>query len=180
MSNELTSYKDVKEQFDLVLAELDVLKVTDDEELEKAADFLNKISLTEKAVKDYFEEDRALTYSIYKEITDQIKSLTDPLGKAKTSVKRMITEYRNAQQAIAKDATTSEAPKQEPAKPSSVIEYDVWSWDVVDIGKIPLKFLTVDTAAVNAVVKELKDMAQEVLGEGIKVTKRTEVKAKGR
>lgn len=90
--------KDLTRTVDGLIAEMAVLKITSDDENIIAATFLKRNKETQAFVKEWFEEERAKTYSAYKAVTDQIKFFQDKLTAAETAVKRRIADYQIQQE----------------------------------------------------------------------------------
>ena len=88
--NELTLRKDV----DHILAEMEQLDITTNEQFEKTGAFVQGIKGKQKEVKDHYEQKRARSYDIYKAVTTKISSYIDPLAKAERIVKKKLGDYR--------------------------------------------------------------------------------------
>jgi len=54
----------------------------------------------------------------------------------------------------------------------------VWDHDVIDSGKVPRSFLSVDESKIKAHVKYKKDMGEEPYIMGIRFTKRVDVRSR--
>ena len=174
MSTLPTLFRDVDE----ILERLGNLSIDNNDQFEEAGEFLNKIALTEKAVKNYYEEDRASAYAVYQGVLSDIKKFTTPLGKAANATKAMMNRYLRSTQVEEPDDTET-IPETQPPTSTGTSTYDVWSYEVVDISKVSPEFLVVDDGAVRKVVQDMHELAEGVVG-GIKVTKETRVKPKGR
>ena len=88
--NELTLRKDV----DHILAEMEQLDITTNEQFEKTGAFVQGIKGKQKEVKGHYEERRARTYDAYKAVTTEISSYIDSLVKAERIVKKKLGDYR--------------------------------------------------------------------------------------
>ncbi|KKM74863.1 hypothetical protein LCGC14_1396010 [marine sediment metagenome] len=88
--NELTLRKDVDE----ILAEMEQLDITTNEQFETTGAFVQGIKSKQKEVKDHYEQKRARSYDIYKAVTTKISSYIDPLAKAERIVKKKLGDYR--------------------------------------------------------------------------------------
>lgn len=167
--SDVTIFRDVDE----ILSRMGSLKIESEEEFEEAGEFLNRIALTEKVVKDYYEEDRKAAYDVYQGVLHDIRRFVDPLTKAKSTTKGMMNAYLNSKRVEEAD-TGVPAPKS-----SSTVEYTVWSYEVVDLSKVNPKYLMVNDKAVQALVNDMHELAEDTIG-GIKVTSEVRVKPKGR
>jgi len=76
-----------------VLAEMERLTITGEEEYHAAGNWLKRNKETQKLVKDFYEPERKATHTAYTAVTQQIKSCMVPLEKAEGTVKRKMSEY---------------------------------------------------------------------------------------
>lgn len=74
------------------------LTVRTDADFQKAAAAVKMVKTALKKVEDYWEPMRKNTYAAYKSVTDHKKSMTDPLKKAETILKRKMSDYQVAQE----------------------------------------------------------------------------------
>ncbi len=88
--NELTLRKDVDE----ILAEMEGLDITTNEQFEESGAFVQAIKAKQKEVVSHYELKRARTYDTYKAVTTEIASYIGPLGKAERIVKKKLGDYR--------------------------------------------------------------------------------------
>lgn len=140
-----------------------------------------------------------------KEVDKRIKAFTDQLDKAERTVKQMMSEYHAEQERKRREAEAQRrkaeedarleqaeetgddryldapvAPKKEAAAPKAEGTYtvDVWKYEIVDKTRINTDYLTPNEKAIGALVRSMKGDAQGVLGEGVRVYKQTDVRAR--
>ena len=97
--NELTLRKDV----DTILAEMEGLDITTNEQFEETGAFVQGIKSKQKEVKGHYEDKRVQTYEKYKAVTTEISSYIDPLVKAERIVKKKLGDYRTAMEKKRRD-----------------------------------------------------------------------------
>ena len=68
--------------------------------------------------------------------------------------------------------------KSEAPKVAGTYTVDVWEFEIVDKTKINPAFIIPDEKAIGQVVRGMKEKAQELIGEGVKVTCRKDIRAK--
>lgn len=197
MSKIETTLPEIKNDVETVQTRLQTMEIATDDQYEEAGEFLNKISATEKIVKNYYEPDRKTTYDMYQAVMDDIKRFTKPLDKAKSATKKMMQDYlrkkdqeaekaRQAALTAAQESTDAGGPPPAPPevdyqqpKAAGTATYDHWMFEITDISKVKPEFLIVDERKISALVSEMHEMAADIVG-GIKVTKEKRVKARGR
>jgi hypothetical protein len=140
-----------------------------------------------------------------KAVADQIKTFTDKLNRAERAVKKIMGDYlaeeeRKRRQIEAQrrkeeeDRRLAEAEETgneeildrpvvtkkepEPPKLEGTYSVDVWEYEIVDISKINPEFLMPDTTAIGKAVRNMKDKAQSLIGPGVKVTCRKDMRVR--
>ena len=88
----------LRQDVDQILAKMEQLAIGDDTQFQETAEFLQGIKGKQKEVEDYFEPKRSKKYTEYKAVMGEIKTFTDPLGKAERIVKKKLGDYRTAQE----------------------------------------------------------------------------------
>jgi len=194
---------EVQKHVDQVLAEMQGIEITTQDHYEQAADFLRRTKETTKIVKEHFEPERKRTHEAYKAVTETIKNYTDRLNRAERTVKNAMSKYVTEQEkkrreienqrrreeeesrlqhAIAtNDETIINEPikikrEPEPPKPRGTYTVDVWDYVIIDARRINPEYLIPDTKSIGALVRSKKAAAQNILGPGVEVTQRTEVR----
>lgn len=154
-------------------------KIGDNETYAAAGKALKTVSATIKEVEKHYEDDKARAYDIYKGVLADIKALTDPLSTSKAKIKKAMDAYSREQDQKARelaakmldeatDAMPLEVSVEKPAV-AGVTEVTYWGWKLKDVTKVPAEYLIVDEKKVGALVRDLKESAQAILGEGIEV-----------
>lgn len=140
-----------------------------------------------------------------KEIANKIKTFTDPLAKAERTIKNKISAYLTEQQRIRieedarrrkeeeerrletaiktghdevldKPIVTIKEPEPELAKGTYTV--DVWEYEIIDKTKINPEFLIPDEKGIGATVRSMKDRAQAIVGDGVRVTCRKDIRSR--
>lgn len=207
----MTETTSLQKTVDTVLAQMQNLTVTTDEQYIEAGEFLKKCRITVKAVQDFFSADLAAAQekkkaaeAERKSVDNQIKAFTDRLDAAERTVKRIMGEYQMAQEKARREAedarrreeeerrlTTAietgheevlDKPvtviKEEPVRVAGTSTVDVWEFEIVDKAKINPDYLIPDEKAIGALVRSMKDRAQAVLGPGVKITCRKDIRVR--
>lgn len=140
-----------------------------------------------------------------KAVADEIKMFTDRLDKAEAAAKRIISAYLQEQERIRIEEDQKRRKEEEDRRIATAIEtgheeildkpvtfvkapepqlskgtytVDVWEFEIVDKAKINPEFLVVDESAVRKTVQALKDRAVSVIGSGVKVTCRKDIRTR--
>lgn len=158
-------------------------KIGDQETYVAAGKALKQVTAAIKTVEEHYAEDKKRSYEIYKAVLDDIKTLSDPLSTSKSKIKKAMDAYSADQKRRAIEAAekaAAEQPDQAPLdlvveKPviAGVTEVTYWQWELVDKSKLPLEFLMVDEKKIGALVRDMKDSAQGIVGDGIRVYSET-------
>jgi hypothetical protein len=98
-STELT----VQQKIDDVIARMEEITITSQDELQEAAEWLTKNKQTQKFVKEYYEPERKDTYDAYTAVTGEIKKFNDILIKAEKTVKKKMSDYQMEQDRIRRE-----------------------------------------------------------------------------
>jgi ribosome biogenesis SPOUT family RNA methylase Rps3 len=175
-STELT----VQQKIDDVIARMEEITITSQDELQEAAEWLTKNKQTQKFVKEYYEPERKDTYDAYTAVTGEIKKFNDILIKAEKTVKKKMSDYQMEQDRIrreeerkriaAEEAEKKEAeetgapapepvvaaPAPEPEKVEGVSFVENWTFEIEDKAKIPLEYMIPDEKKIRGVVKAMK------------------------
>ena len=202
---ETTDVAVVRQRIAVVVAQLEQMTVATDAEMKEAGEFLRKIKQTDKIIHEVLDPQIKELYEPYKAKTDERKAYLDQLTGAEKAVKRMIGTYqtdqararafeeRKAREAeeerrlnIAIDTGHEEVLERpvvsvkppEPEKMDGVYSVTVWEWELLDKAKINPMFLTVDEKAINSIVRTKKDEAAAMVGDGIRVYSRQDVRAR--
>ena len=170
----------VQKRIDDVIARMDQIKITSQEELQEAATWLSRNKETQKLVKDFYEPERKATYDAYKTVTDSIKDFTDILIKAEKTVKKKMADYQMEQERIRRDEEAKRlaaeeaarekaeeegtpapspvvtAPAPEPEKVEGISFVENWTFEIEDKAKIPLEYMIPDEKKIRGVVKAMK------------------------
>ena len=88
----------IQERVDQLVAEVSALTIENNEQKDTAGEALLKCQRLTKAVKAYFEPERAATHLAYKIVTNTIKKYVDALGKGERAVKQLLADYRQKQE----------------------------------------------------------------------------------
>lgn len=95
---ETTTIASLPETIESVLVTMKRLTITNDAEMEVAAEWLKRCKETQRFVKERYEEQRKTTYDAYQAVTKTIKDTLSPLEKAETTVKGMLSTYQREQE----------------------------------------------------------------------------------
>jgi hypothetical protein len=197
---------DIKKTVDTVLAEMKTITIIDQESYEAGAEFLKKIKATTKIVEAEYEYEKKATYDAYKEVLAEIKAFTDPLSEAEKTIKGIMQKYvaaetkrkeeaaEKARRMIEEDrlekaiATGDESRLERPidlgkgftAPPKAAGTYtvDTWKYEITDPAKINSEFMIPDEAAIRRTVQTMKDKAQSLVGEGVRVYCEREIRVR--
>lgn len=104
MSETITDVAVVRRDVERIVAELDELQVTNNDEAAVAGDFLTRLKTTQKMVADAYEPERKRTYDVYKAIVAERDELAKPLEKAEKSAKRLIASWHAEQERKRREA----------------------------------------------------------------------------
>ena len=88
----------LRQDVDQILAKMEQLAITNDEEFQETAEFLQGIKGKQKEVKDNFEPRRAKAEAEKQKVLAEINSYKRPLEKAEIIVKKKLGEYRVEQE----------------------------------------------------------------------------------
>lgn len=170
----------VQQRIDDVIARMEEITITSQDELQEAASWLSRNKETQKFVKDFYEPERKEKHEAYKAVTDSIKKFTDILVKAEKTVKKKMADYQMEQERIrreeerkrleAEEAARKEAeetgapapepvvapPAPEPEKVEGVSFVENWTFEIEDKAKIPLEYMIPDEKKIRGVVKAMK------------------------
>jgi len=139
-----------------------------------------------------------------KAVADKIKAFTDKLSAAERTVKRIMGEYQMEQEIRRREAEEArrreeeerrlneaietgkeealEKPiavkKEEPVKVSGTYTVDVWEFEIINKAQINPDYLIPDERAIGSLVRSMKDKAQDLLGPGVRVTCRKDIRAR--
>lgn len=139
-----------------------------------------------------------------KEVSNKIKLFTDKLDRAAKAANTLMGNFLTKQEAANKkiddDRREAEADKRldlaietgheeilekpiavvksEAPKVEGTYTVDVWEFEIVDKTKINAAFIIPDEKAIGQTVRSMKERAQELIGEGVKVTCRKDIRAR--
>lgn len=140
-----------------------------------------------------------------KGVVEKIKLFTDKLDRAERAAKNLMSKFLTEQETKrrkidAENRRIEEERRLESAietgndmileKPVAIVKepevqkvsgtysVDVWEFEIVDVTKINDTFMIPDEKAIGQTVRSLKGKAQELLGEGIRVTVRKDIRAR--
>jgi hypothetical protein len=139
-----------------------------------------------------------------KEVSNKIKLFTDKLDRAERAAKNLMSNFLTKQEAKQRKENEErrrieeekrleiaietgheeilEKPiavvKEEAPKVAGTYTVDVWEFSIIDKTKINPAFIIPDEKAIGQVVRSMKDKAQALLGEGVKVTVRKDIRAR--
>jgi len=88
----------LRQDVDQILAKMEQLAITNDNEFQETAEFLQGIKGKQKEVKDNFEPRRAKAEAEKQKVLAEINSYKRPLEKAEIIVKKKLGEYRVEQE----------------------------------------------------------------------------------
>ena len=88
----------LRQDVDQILAKMEQLAITNDNEFQETAEFLQGIKGKQKEVKDNFESRRAKAEAEKQKVLAEINSYKRPLEKAEIIVKKKLGEYRVEQE----------------------------------------------------------------------------------
>jgi len=88
----------LRQDVDQILAKMEQLAITNDEQFQETAEFLQGIKGKQKEVKDCFEPRRAKAEAEKQKILAEINGYKRPLEKAEIIVKKKLGEYRVEQE----------------------------------------------------------------------------------
>ena len=88
----------LRQDVDQILAKMEQLAITNPEQFQETAEFLQGIKGKQKEVKDYFEPRRAKAEAEKQKVLAEINGYKRPLEKAEIIVKKKLGEYRVAQE----------------------------------------------------------------------------------
>lgn len=151
------------------------------------------------------QEKKRVAETERKAVADEIKKYTDRLDRAESAVKRIMSAYLQEQERLRleedqrrkkeeddrrlaaaietgheeildKPVTFVKAPEPELAKGTYTV--DVWEYEIIDKAKISPAYLIPDEVAIRKTVTSMKDRAQEIVGPGIRVTCRKDIRTR--
>lgn len=197
---------EVKKHVDQVLADMQGITVEDQSGYDDAGAFLVKVKATGKIVDAAYREEKDRTYTEYKAVLAEIKGYTDPLDRAEKTVKAAMSEYQTRQRQIAAekeaeirrriiadriddaimtgDDSRIDEPIQDIIVPVEKPKADgthtatTWKYEIVDPSKINHEYMIPDEAAIGRAVRTMKDKAQELVGEGVRVYTTQEIRVR--
>lgn len=193
---------EIQKHVDTVLAQLGAVEITDQATYEQAAELRRKLKQTQKVVDEKLGPIKAERYAPYKEVLDEIKRYTDVISKADGSVRQKMNAYQADQQRKAAEEERKRREAEEAKRLESAIEtgreeildrpvvtekvaaptaegtytVEVWEYEVTDVSKIKPEFLIVDEKKIGALVRSMKGSAQSILGDGVRVFSRSDVR----
>ena len=88
----------LRQDVDQILAKMEQLAITNAEQFQETAEFLQGIKGKQKEVKDYFEPRRAKAEAEKQKVLAEINGYKRPLEKAEIIVKKKLGEYRVGQE----------------------------------------------------------------------------------
>ncbi len=88
----------LRQDVDQILAKMEQLAITNDDQFQETAEFLQGIKGKQKEVKDNFEPRRAKAEAEKQKVLAEINSYKRPLEKAEIIVKKKLGEYRVEQE----------------------------------------------------------------------------------
>ena len=139
-----------------------------------------------------------------KEVSNKIRLFTDKLDRAERAAKNLMSNFLTKQEATRRKEEAErrrieeekrlelaietgheeilEKPiavvKSEAPKVAGTYTVDVWEFEIVDRTKVNASFMIPDEKAIGAIVRTMKGEAQILLGEGVKVTCRKDIRAR--
>ena len=139
-----------------------------------------------------------------KEVVNKIELFTDKLDRAEKAAKTLMSNFLT-KQAVANKKKEEGRRKEEADKrldlaietgheeildkPIAVVKseapkvagtytVDVWEYEIIDKSKINSAFIVADEKAIGQTVRSMKERATEIIGEGVKVTCRKDIRAR--
>jgi hypothetical protein len=151
----------------------------------KACNHLTTLVGHEKRILAWFDEPIKALHGAWKIMTGRRGAVMTPLQRAITDQKKEIARYQEIREAEARVAEQQrvaaldqggdffDAPvptverhleaaltaPQTPDKQAGIVSVDVWKWRVVDLSRVPSKFLVIDSDKVNKLVNAMKGEA---------------------
>lgn len=140
-----------------------------------------------------------------KAVVIEIDRFRSPLAKAERLVKKQMSDYLTEQERVRReeerrrreeeenkrlDAAINTGREEVLDKPIAVVKepepelakgtytVDVWKFDIVDKRKINPEFLIADEKTIGQVVRSMKDRAQAIVGEGVRVYSEKDVRSR--
>jgi len=139
-----------------------------------------------------------------KEVSNKIKLFTDKLDRAERAAKNLMSNFLTKQEVANRKADADRRKIEEEKRLDLAIEtgheeilekpiavvmsevpkvegtytVDVWGYEIIDKTKINAAFIIPDEKAIGQVVRSMKEKAQELIGEGVKVTCRKDIRAR--
>lgn len=139
-----------------------------------------------------------------KEVVNKIKVFTDKLDRAERAAKNLMSNFLTKQEAKRRKEEEErrkieeekrlnmaietgheeilEKPiavvKSEAPKVEGVYSVDVWEYEIIDKTKINPAFIIPDEKAIGQTVRSMKERAQDIIGPGVKVTVRKDMRSR--
>jgi len=140
-----------------------------------------------------------------KAVVIEIDRFRSPLAKAERLVKKQMSDYLTEQERVRReeerrrreeeenkrlDAAINTGREEVLDKPIAVVKepepelakgtytVDVWKYEIVDKRKINPEFLIADEKTIGQVVRSMKDRAQAIVGEGVRVYSEKDVRSR--
>lgn len=140
-----------------------------------------------------------------KAVSEKIKFFTDKLDKAERAIKNKMSAYLTEQERIRREEEAKKRAEEEARRIETAIEtgheeildrpvaivkepepelaqgtytVDVWEYEIIDKTKINAEFLIPDEKGIGATVRSMKERAQSIVGPGVKVTCRKDIRTR--